>query len=201
MDPNKSAPSDCAADLLQRWQRDQDREALDLLLRIEVEHLKRRLRARSSHSPDPAASVSDLAQDAVARMLGLEHAPSFDTPQALRAYLWTAAARLLAERLRRARGRALTFDESSSRAGDGLLATTGGLGAVETRDRSLALTTLVGLLEPAEQQILELVYFRALSLESAAAELGVTREVAKSRCERARARLEHKLKHWVELIG
>jgi RNA polymerase sigma factor (sigma-70 family) len=195
-----SHPSDRLRDLLARWQELGDHEALDELLRSEIAVLKGRIRAQSTRL-EPDLSVSDVAQEAVLRLLKVEQAPSFESPFALRAYLWKAAWHLLAERLRRTRAEYRTLDESVSQALGDEFVTTGGLSNVEARDRSIALDLVMQLLEPDEQQILHLVYARGLGHEGAARQLGITRDAAKMRCQRARLRLAHKLRHWSELIG
>jgi len=86
--------------LLARWQSHDDREALGEPLGIEVERLKARIRSGSLRPTDGDASVSGVAQETVMRMLRLDERPVCKTPQAMRAYLWAAAWRLLAECLR-----------------------------------------------------------------------------------------------------
>jgi len=190
-----------AAALLGKWQDSADRDALDELLRIEIELLKARIRAQGASGGEADASVSDVAQEAVLRFLKVERAPSFESPFALRAYLWKAAWNLLAERLRRARVECRGLDDSASQALGDAFATSGGLSSVESHDRSVALDVVLRLLEPEEQQILHLVYARELGHDGAARELGITRDAAKMRCSRARLRLAHKLRHWSEVIG
>ena len=63
--------------LLERWQQGGDVDALDELLRNEVQALAVRLRSRGRGMLRPSTSASDLAQEAVLRMLNLEHAPEF----------------------------------------------------------------------------------------------------------------------------
>src|SRR6187551_3254270 len=92
---------DSAAELLERWQRDGDRDALDSLLRVEVLQLKERLKAKGRSMLGTSASASDVAQEAVLRLLSLEDAPRFDDPKAFRGYLWIAAWRLLLQRIRK----------------------------------------------------------------------------------------------------
>lgn len=199
--PGPEAPPDPLAPLLRRWQADGDPEALDALLREEVATLKRRLRARVGDVPDPAISVSDLAQQAVAKLLAVEPAPRFDDPRALRAYLWTAAWRLLLDRLRR-NGRApARVDVSSTSQLEAHLATDGDASAVERRERSVALEVALNLLKPAEREILDLVYFRALDIEGAARELGIARDAANMRLVRARRALGARLAAWSGVIG
>jgi RNA polymerase sigma factor (sigma-70 family) len=190
-----------AAALLNRWQRDGDRDALDDLLRIEIDLLKARIRTRGARSTGADHSVSDVAQEAVMRTLNVALPPQFDNPRAMRGYLWTAASRLLADRLRRSQLDCVPLDDSASQALDDGMATTGGLGDVDRRDQSVALDTLMQLLEPGERRILELVFTRGLDYEAAAAELAITPDAAKMRCARAKQRLARKLRDWSELIG
>src|SRR5262245_47383993 len=81
-----------------RWQASADVDRLDVLLRTEVQALAARLRSRGRGLMRPSTSASDLAQEAVLRMLDLDEAPQFEHPGQLRAYLWTAAWRLLLNR-------------------------------------------------------------------------------------------------------
>ncbi|MEY4775037.1 MAG: hypothetical protein RIT40_2072, partial [Planctomycetota bacterium] len=74
-----------AAQLLQRWQDHNDIEALDELLRVEVAVIAARLRAKGRNMLRPSVSASDLAQEAVFRLLRLEDAPEFNEPGQLRA--------------------------------------------------------------------------------------------------------------------
>jgi RNA polymerase sigma factor (sigma-70 family) len=192
---------DPSAALLRRWQELGDREALDELLRIEIAILKSKIRRKGAALTHPDASISDVAQDAVVRMLGVEPAPKFENAKAMRAYLWTAAWRLLSERLRRADAALKRLDATQTGRFDDALATTGGMGSVEDRDRSVALDVAIQLLDPAEQAILSLAYARDLGIEGAARELGISHDAAKMRLVRARKSLAKKLAKWTEVIG
>ncbi len=190
-----------SADLLRRWQEQGDREALDALLRAEVEFLTRELRRRRGAALPPSLGASDVAQEAVLNLVKVRDAPSFERPAALRAYLWRSALRLLAAHYERAGTRLERPDLRNSRALSDALATTGGLSAVEDDESALALELALHLLAPEEQRILALVYFEQLSLEAAAERLAVSYEAAKKRLARARRRLAHKLGDWTELVG
>jgi RNA polymerase sigma factor (sigma-70 family) len=194
--------TDVSADLLRRWQANGDRAALEELLEIEIGILKSRLR-RQSGAADPAASVSDLAQDAVMRMLAVDPPPRFDDPRAMRGYLWTAAWRLLVAQLRKngTVGNSASLDDTSSGRLESALATSGGMRRIEERDRSIVIDVAVSLLDPEEQEILRLCYFRDLGIEGAAKELRITHGAAKMRLVRARKRLTEKLAKWSEFIG
>jgi RNA polymerase sigma factor (sigma-70 family) len=195
-----SDPPDPSVDLLKRWQNAGDREALDELLRIEVESLKRHIQGRGGRLP-AALSASDVAQEAVLNLVKVREQPSFQEPAALRAYLWKSALRLLAAHLERAGSKLERLDASASRSVGLALATTGGLGAVEEQERALALEFALQLLEPEEQRILALVYFEQVPLDQAAARLSVNYETAKKRLSRARGRLALKLGDWSERLA
>lgn len=192
--------ADPSAELLRRWQATGEREALDGLLRIEVELLKNQLRNKGGRLP-PSLSASDVAQEAVLGLVKVRTTPSFERPAALRAYLWKSALRLLATHGQRAGANLAVLDASASRGASVLLATTGGLGAVEDDERNLALELVLNLLEPDERSILALVYFEELPLETAAARLAISHEAAKKRLQRARTRLAVKLGAWSELVA
>jgi RNA polymerase sigma factor (sigma-70 family) len=191
-------PSD---DPLARWRELGDRAALEDLLAIEIGMLKSRIRAQARHLTDPCVSASDVAQEAVLHLLDVEPPPQFDNPRALRGYLWTTAWRLLSDRLRRAGREIARLDPSQTGSLDSALVTTGGISALENRDRALALQVLINLLEPSEQEILELAYFRGLGVEGAARELGLSSDVVSTRLVRARQGLARKLVRWSELVS
>jgi RNA polymerase sigma factor (sigma-70 family) len=188
-----------AAELLARWQRDGNADALDELLRFEIEILRARLR-RAGMRGRGSASASDVAQEAVLGLLRVRSAPKFDDPRALRSYLWRAALRRLGARLR-VRRATVRLDMTRSRSVATALATTGGLGTAEQRDLNSALSLALNLLEPDEFEILSLVYFEGLTSERAAARLEISHEAARKRVTRARSRLAKKLGDWTELIG
>lgn len=197
--PEPSA--DPSAPLLARWQEAGDREALDGLLRLEVELLKHRLRAKQGGRLSPSLSASDVAQEAVLNLVKARALPSFERPAGLRAYLWKSALRLLAAHFERAGTSLERLDARVSQAASAALATTGGLAAVEDDERALALELTLHLLEPDERRILALVYFDDLPLEEAAARLAISHEAAKKRLQRARTRLAAKLGDWSELVA
>lgn len=200
MSDDRRAPEDPSAAWLRRWQTDGDRAALDLLLRGEVEALKRHLQGRGGRLP-PALSASDVAQEAVLNLVKVREAPQFAEPAALRAYLWKSALRLLAAHHERVGTRLVRLDASASQAFATALATSGGQGAVEQEERALALELALHLLEPDEQRILRQVYFEQVPLEQVAARQAIAYEAAKKRLARARARLAVKLGDWSELLA
>jgi RNA polymerase sigma factor (sigma-70 family) len=195
-----SGESDPGVELLRRWQEEGDPDALDELLRLEIGILKVRLRSKRLRVAGDPVSVSDIAQETVVRFLEVHTAPHFDGPQKLRAYLWTAAWRLLVQRLQKADRHALRIDEMESWNLDRGLSTSGGLGALDEKERSVALDLALNLLKPAEREILRLVYLEHLGIEGAAEKLGLARDAAKMRLVRARRELAKKLCRWEETI-
>jgi RNA polymerase sigma-70 factor (ECF subfamily) len=194
------AGEDPSAPLLRRWQQDGDVDALDELLRIEVQDLAARLRNRGRGLLRPSTSASDLAQEATLRLLRLEEAPEFKEPRELRAYLWTAAWRLLLNR-GRARGRS-AMPLSRAPSGDlGLmLAGGGGVSEAERSEQHAALNVVMNLLRDEDREVLVLVYFQHKDIEAVAKELGVQRAAAEMRLSRARRRLAEKMVGWSDIV-
>jgi len=191
---------DPSAGLLRRWQEGGDLDALDELLRIEVRDLAVRLRRRGGGMLRPSASASDLAQEAVLRMLDLEAAPKFAGPRDLRAYLWTAAWRLLLNR-GQARGRSAVPLSWAPSADPGMvLEGGGGVSQAVRSEQHAALNVVMNLLRDEDRQVLELVYFRHLDLDRVAKELGIQRAAAEMRLTRARRRLAEKMAAWSEVV-
>ena len=188
-------------DHLRAWQESGDRDALDSLLRIEVEILKRMIRGRVGGLHQQSQGVSDVAQEAVLGLLRVGTAPSFDSPGALRGYLWKAAWRLLMRRLSGGRKKPVQLDGQSSICFQEALATSGGMGAAESSDRPLALQLAMNLLKPQEGEILRLVYLENQDISAAARALGITNDAANMRLVRARKALARKVAGWAELIG
>lgn len=190
-----------ARTLLARWQESGDEDALDELMRAEVETLARKLRARAGGPFSASMSASDLAQEAVLRFLRLEDAPEFDDPRALRAYLWTSAWRLLVNRLQRPGREVVRLTDSETTSLSGVFGTTGGFGVLEQDEQRTALELVVNLLKPEDREALGLVYFQGLSIEEAARRAGVTRGAFDMRLLRARTRLAERLVDWADIVG
>lgn len=188
------------AGLLQRWQESHDVDALDQLLRSEVDGLARRLRARGGAN-SVTMSASDLAQEAVLRWLRLDEPPRFDDVRALRAYLWTAAWRLLVNRAQRADRGVVRLSSDDSMLLSGAFAVSGGLGALAADEQRTALEVVVNLLRPEDRESLGLVYFQGLSIEEAARRAGVSRGAFDMRLLRARQRLAERLVDWADVVG
>jgi RNA polymerase sigma factor (sigma-70 family) len=185
--------------LLERWQQKGDVEALDELLRIEVSALAARLRGRGRGLLRPSASASDLAQEAVFRMLRLENAPEFKDERELRAYLWTAAWRLLLNR-RQSRGEGVVSISRAPSGDMGLVITSGGVGEAERSDQNAALSVMMNLLRDEDREVLELVYFQHVEITELAERLGIQRSAADMRLSRARRRLAEKMVDWSDVV-
>ncbi len=193
---------DPAAEFLERWQRDGDPEALDSLLRIEVMALKEQLRNRGRTMLGTSVAPSDVAQEAVLRLLSLENPPEFDDPKAFRGYLWTAAWRLLLQRLRKPARQVFRVDTTTSHAADEFVADATRAGADgEPTDDAAAVTLAMNLMSDDEQHVLRLVYFDGLNLDDAAGRLGLSKEAVNMRLVRARRKLARKLTEWTRLVG
>lgn len=188
-----------ALSCLERWHREQDVDALDELLRLEVADLKRRIRHRGRRLLSASSSASDYVHQAVANFVRLRPAPHFDGVDQFRGYLWKSAWRLLLQRVRTRQRRARTDRASRSRL-EALLYESGGQRSVETAERNGALAFALHLLQDADRAVLELTYFEGLDLAALAARLDVRKEAAAMRLVRARRRLADKLKAWQELI-
>ena len=197
-DQARSEAADPAAVLLRRWQEEADPEALDELLGLEIGLLKCRLRRHRGGRDQ--VSVSDIVQATVLRFLEVHTAPRFESPRQLRAYLWTAAWRLLVQRMQHPERDLLRLGEMDSDQLEDGLATSGELGTIDARDRGVALELALNLLKSEEQRILRLVYFEHLGIDGAAKMLGVGHEAAKMRLVRARRELARKLCRWEERI-
>lgn len=187
--------------LLEQWQSQNDNDALEELLRIEVALLKARIQKRGHRMMRPSHGASDVAQEAVMGLLRCRQQPRFENPKALRSYLWKAAWRLLLRRLKKPGVRAVPLQPNSSWAIGKGLETTGGMGSIDRAERAVALDLALTLLQETDRSILELVYFRGLEVQQAAETLEITRAAADMRLYRARKNLAKKLIDWNEIIG
>jgi DNA-directed RNA polymerase specialized sigma24 family protein len=138
-------------------------------------------------------SASDLAQEAVPRLLRLEDAPTFDDPRALRAYLWTSAWRLLVNRMQSPGRAVVRLDDAKTRTLSGVFGASGGIGALEKDEQRTALEVVVNLPRPEDHESLGLVYFQGLPIDEAALRAGVSRGALDMRSMRARQRLAERL--------
>ncbi len=186
---------------LRRWQDSGDPDALDELLRTEVKILAGALRRRGRDALRPSASASDLAQEAIYRMLRLEDPPRFEHPKQLRAYLWNAAWRLLVNRMRSRKQDVVPLDHAATAELDSVLKTTGGMRDLEKSEHADALNVVIHLLRAEDREILDLVYFRHLEIEAAAKQLGITRAACDMRLSRARRRLAERMLDWADAMA
>jgi RNA polymerase sigma factor (sigma-70 family) len=192
--------SDASAQWLKRWQEDGDVDALDALLRVEVQTIAARLRQRAHGMLRPSTSASDLAQEAVFRMLRLEETPQFTDPREMRAYLWTAAWRLLINRGRSRHHRVVPLSQAQSADMGLVLSGGGGVSEAERADQSAALSLVMNLLRSDDREILELVYFQHFDVAQVAQKLGLERAATEMRLSRARRRLAQKMVAWSEVV-
>jgi RNA polymerase sigma factor (sigma-70 family) len=189
-----------AAQLLQRWQDHNDLDALDELLRVEVTVIAARLRAKGRNMMRPSVSASDLAQEAVFRLLRLDEAPEFSEPGQLRAYLWTAAWRLLLNR-GQARGRSMVaLSHAQSQDMAFALPGGGGVSQAERNEQAAALSVLLNLMRDEDREALESIYFRHETVEAYAERHGIARTAADMRLSRARRRLAEKMIDWADVV-
>jgi RNA polymerase sigma factor (sigma-70 family) len=188
-----------AAQLLQRWQDHNDIEALDELLRVEVAVIAARLRAKGRNMLRPSVSASDLAQEAVFRLLRLEDAPEFNEPGQLRAYLWTAAWRLLLNR-GQARGRSMVAISHAQSQDMAFALPGGGVSQAERNEQAAALSVLLNLMRDEDREALESIYFRHETVEAYAERHGIARTAADMRLSRARRRLAEKMIDWADVV-
>jgi RNA polymerase sigma factor (sigma-70 family) len=189
-----------AGQLLKRWQENGDVDALDELLRVEVHEIAARLRHRAHGMLRPSTSASDLAQEAVFRMLRLEETPEFKDPREMRAYLWTAAWRLLINRGRAHGHRVVPLSQAQSADMGLVLSGGGGVSEAERADQNAALSVVMNLLRGDDREILDLIYFQHLDVDQVAEKLGLKRAATEMRLSRARRRLAEKMVAWSDVV-
>lgn len=196
-----SGETDPSAEPLRRWQESGDREALDQLLRVEITILKDMIRARRSGAIAGSVATSDIAQEAVLRLLNVKTGPTFDNPRALRGYLWKSAWHLLIQRFEKTRTKPLELESAEMPGLDRLIGTNEGMRGLDRSERSAAIALAMNLLDLEDRELIRLVYFAEKDIEAAGQALGLTRGAANSRLVRARRELARALANWVDLIG
>jgi RNA polymerase sigma-70 factor (ECF subfamily) len=194
-------PSDQASrELLRRWQDAGDHDALDEMLRTEVRALKDLVAARGRDLMSGSASASDIAQEAVLRLLQLDSVPHFADPAALRGYLWVTAWRLLLQRVRRPYRRKKKVDVgASSQLPPELVVPPSS--AVEDREAASALEFAMNLLPEKDREVLHRVHFEKEKVADVARDEGVSESAIKMRLLRARRALASRLAAWEDVIG
>ncbi len=176
--------SDPSSDtLLRRWQASGDRQALEQLLRLELPRLRDRLARNDQSLVGASVGATDAAQEAAHRLLEREDDLKFDGVGPLRSFLWTTARHYLIDRFRR-RKRREELDEPDL-VQDARHATALPSDIDPARELFIALRTL----SFADREIIEMVYMREHTIESAAKELGVAKDAARMRLARAQDRL------------
>jgi RNA polymerase sigma factor (sigma-70 family) len=196
-----SGKSDPSSEPLRRWQQDGDPEALSRLLQIEVTILKQMLRSRPTSGLSGSAATSDIAQEAVLKLLRVKTNPRFDNPAAFRAYLWKSAWHLLVQRFEKNRTKPLELDSESHPGLQRFVSSSDALRKLEESERALAVTLAMNFLGHDDRELLRRVYFADEDIATAALALGLTRGAANSRLVRARRALATKLADWSDLIG
>ena len=191
---------DPSATLLARWQEGEDPEALNELLQIEIGILRDRVLRRYGHQLRPSVGATDIAQEAAANLLRMEDRPHFPEPAVLRAYLLTAAWRLLYRRMRRPGRQVVRLDRETQVALGDVRETASQVRALQDQDRRSLLELSMNLLRPDDQQILQLAYFERLSSAAIAERLGLGEAAARKRLERARKELATRLAGWSRLL-
>jgi RNA polymerase sigma factor (sigma-70 family) len=194
-------PPDPSAEPLRRWQAEGDPEALNQLLQTEVTLLKQMIRGKGTSALSGSAATSDIAQEAVLRLLNVKTNPHFDNPRALRGYLWKSAWHLLVQRFEKTRTKPLDLDWEELPGLRRFVAAAEGLRALEETERARAVALAMNFLSLEDRELLRLVYFAERDIATAADALGLTRGAANSRLVRARRELAAKLADWSDLIG
>lgn len=192
-------PPERLTELLERWQRCGDRDALDGLLRAQIQELKRRVLRRADGILRSSGSASDVVQDAVLRVLRRDPPPRFRSEEGLRAYLWRAAERLLADRLRRRRRQPLSLDANPADF-DRLTASAGSLAEVERRDGANRLRVCIEFIDTESRHLLEMALLHQHSYQQIGDSLGISHQAAKMRVLRAKRRLLRRLENWDTLL-
>jgi RNA polymerase sigma factor (sigma-70 family) len=192
-------PARSTETLLRRWQEAGDAEALDELLRAEVGLLKGRITARGRDLMGSSASASDIAQEAVLRMLQLDAVPHFENEKVLRSYLWVTAWRLLIQRIRRPyrNRKAIDFGASSQLPAE-LVAPAA---PSDLGESATALEFAMNLLPPGDRDLIHQVHFEGRKVADLAREEGVAGSAVRMRLLRARRALAARLAAWEEVIG
>lgn len=193
------APARTIDELLRRWQESGDTAALDELLRTEIASLKDAISARGRDLMGSSASASDIAQEAVLRLLQVDTLPHFADPGALRGYLWVTAWRLLLQRIRRPYRRKAAIDlGASSQLPPELVASPASGDAAEAAS---ALDFAMNLLPEDDRALLHDVYFEGRKIADVARAQSVSDSAIKMRLLRARRTLAGRLAAWEDVIG
>jgi RNA polymerase sigma-70 factor (ECF subfamily) len=188
------------AEYLRRWQEEDDLDALDALLRGEIERLKRRILHHGPGGLSTSLGASDAANEVVMRMLRQEKTPEFPTPAAMRGYLWRCARNLLIDHLRAKRGATVRLDATDATSFQDVMAVSDGLGVLDDEEVGEALALAMNLLSDDDREVLHLSYMEGLAVKDIAGRVGVAPEAVKMRLVRARRRLASRLASWRDVM-
>lgn len=174
------------AELVERYQQHRDTDAFTIV----VSRYQRRLWATAARMLRNPQDASDVVQSAWLNALrALARPGGFDHRASVSTWLHRIVRNEAVDRLRRNQVRAhQSLDEHSGRMDDnGGPAAPGD--AFAAADARLVLAELLDGLAPAQREAIELVWLRGLSVDEAAAVLGVATGTVKSRCGRARQQM------------
>lgn len=162
-------------------------EPLDAALRSELDRLREHLKQQHAGLERGSASMRDVAQEAAYRVLDKQDEIEFESPSALRGYLWLTAKRLLIDRWRKKsrRGKFESLDSLASElpAGEPLTIPDG---------RSDDLLSALRKLSFQDRRVLELAYLHDATVGEIASELGISVPAVRMRLVRARERLRER---------
>jgi RNA polymerase sigma factor (sigma-70 family) len=186
--------------LLRKWQESDDREALDALLRLEISALKDQIRMRGKSLLGTSLTATDVAHEAVLRLLSLESTPRFEEPEKLSGYLWTTAWRLLLQRLRKPARTVGRMDMQDTAVTDASWFAAPGTDDNPSNEE-VAVEVAMNLLGEEDRAALQMVYWDEVERTSAAEKMGMTPDAFNMRLVRARRKLARKLEEWTRLVG
>ena len=196
---NRSSERDRLRGLFHRWNVQGEHEALGELLQSEMGLVKAYLRGRGLGENGSRSDVSDVAGEAVVRLLARAEQDkdlTFANHQALRSYLLTTAWRLCLQRFRDA-GRT-PIRTAGSMARDP--STTGGLGQVDRNDLNTACLLALNELPDPDRRVLQLSFLEGQDAETIAAACGLpSASAVRMRRVRALQKLSSRLRRWWEL--
>lgn len=158
------------------------------VLQAELTRLKAHLQRNRGAAGGPSAGISDVAQEAAYRMLQQGDHVKFESPAAMRGYLWATAKRLILDRFRRTGRRQKIFSADS-------LASELPVGepVMGADDREPDMLRALQRLAFEDRRLLELAYMHDASIGEISKELGITEDAVRMRLVRARQRLRDRL--------
>lgn len=194
---DRSAQNETREQLLTRWRESGDPDALDQLLRVDLESVKRSFRKRlGNRKRSPTLDTSDYVDEAVGRMLRQSPAPNFETPENLRAYLAQAAVNLYINHYNSSGRKPITV--SVEDLASFLEAPVGRTLSkdLDLREFSSTFELALNLLDEEESQLLHLHFLQKLSVRELAEKLAVPKSTIGRRIEHAKSNLVLKMMSW-----